>query len=416
MSTVQAANMAAYERSMTIRKVLGFTLLAIMLPIIGPVIGTAMLWDAVDRGFRGNPRTGILMRAVDAFDKWSSKYNHKFVRHKEDAFMVNAAILYGIVVPLVFYGCMWHTLTHGFSLKLAFLYNVLRIGPYFMNFAYVYTLCHKEGHSRVGLWADPVNPAMRYLFNWWAGLFYGVVPATFAYGHTRNHHKYNNSSLDIVSTADTPRDSFVNWVSYLPRFTLYATNISGIYQFWAEGDMKSVVAMLVGSLVHATFVLMAMRTHTMFGLAYAIYPLLENVILLAAINWTWHGFIDPTEPDNEYVNSTTIFDGQINVLEEDFHVLHHSHCGVHWTESKRLLEARMDKYEEKVATIFRDTHPIELFFIMIFRDYKMLAEKFVDLSDKLTMEEKEQLMKDRLRACAWGPLAVPTSREARKFD
>ena len=34
---------------------------------------------------------------------------------------------------------------------MAWAYNVLRIGPYFMNFAYVYTLCHKEGHSQLGL-------------------------------------------------------------------------------------------------------------------------------------------------------------------------------------------------------------------------------------------------------------------------
>ena len=44
-------------------------------------------------------------------------------------------------------------LRFGFNLPLCAAYHVLRIGPYFMNFAYVYTLCHKEGHSFTGLYA-----------------------------------------------------------------------------------------------------------------------------------------------------------------------------------------------------------------------------------------------------------------------
>ena len=42
----------------------------------------------------------------------------------------------------------------------------------------------------------------RNVFNWWVGLFYGVLPSSFAYGHSINHHKYNNGPLDVVSTSD----------------------------------------------------------------------------------------------------------------------------------------------------------------------------------------------------------------------
>ena len=33
------------------------------------------------------------------------------------------------------------------QLTLCWLYHVIRMGPMFMNFAYVYSLCHKEGHA-----------------------------------------------------------------------------------------------------------------------------------------------------------------------------------------------------------------------------------------------------------------------------
>ena len=103
-----------------------------------------------------------------------------------------AVMLYGVLLPILFGWCAHRTHTHGFSLALAFVYNVVRIGPHFMNFAYVYTLCHKEGHSRVGMWRAPYSTLLGNVFNYYIGLFYGVLPSTFAVGHTRNHHTYNN--------------------------------------------------------------------------------------------------------------------------------------------------------------------------------------------------------------------------------
>ena len=57
---------------------------------------------------------------------------------------------------------------------MCYVYHVLRIGPFFMNFAYVYSLCHKEGHAtaaRTGLWAPPFDRSgpLRHVYNWWIG-------------------------------------------------------------------------------------------------------------------------------------------------------------------------------------------------------------------------------------------------------
>merc|ERR1719359_1548857 len=118
-----------------------------------------------------------------------------------------------------------------------------------MNFAYVYTLCHKEGHSRSGLFSDKYNDSfvMRNIFNWWVGLFFGVMPSTFRFGHSVNHHRYNNGREDCVTTSDKPRDSPVNFIAYLYRFALYATNISTVYQFILEGCYGVAWKMVIGS-------------------------------------------------------------------------------------------------------------------------------------------------------------------------
>merc|ERR1719421_702544 len=137
--------------------------------------------------------------------------------------MVNSAIAYGIFVPLMFAMAWWHHSIYGFSVAAFLVYHVIRIGPYFMNFAYVYTLCHKEGHSRRGLWKGNYNNlVLRNFFNWWIGLFYGVLPSSFAYGHSINHHRYNNGPNDIITTSDKPRDNYLCFIAYLPRWLLYA--------------------------------------------------------------------------------------------------------------------------------------------------------------------------------------------------
>ena len=45
--------------------------------------------------------------------------------------------------------------------------------------------------------------------------------------------------------------------------------------------------------------------------------------MLACIQWCWHGFVDPQDPENPFVGSITLLDGPINVLGEDYHVVHH---------------------------------------------------------------------------------------------
>lgn len=402
----------------------GLIILVCCGPPVGAVIFAAMVWEACDRNFRGGfvdskcELSGfIFAKCVPWLEQTTRKFNSKFVKRSDDAYMVNCIVAYGVIVPMLFGACAWYTYTnHGrINYGLAFLYHLVRIGPFFMNFAYVYTLCHKEGHSRSGLYSQPYNNSVfiRNVFNWWVGMFYGVLPATFAYGHSINHHRYNNGPLDIISTADKPRDSFVNWVAYLPRYLLYAVNVSTIQQFWSEGNYKVVRKTFVGTVYF--FIWLAINAYVIsptFCIAYVAFPFFEATLLLSAVNWSWHAFLDPNDPTNEYVQSITILDGCINVLNEDFHVVHHQVPGAHWTDHPKHVQKLWDQYIENRASCFRTTHAFEIFGMSVARDYDALASKFVDLHGEkdgntpLTHDEKVALMKERLRGCWWGPRVV----------
>jgi hypothetical protein len=103
-----------------------------------------------------------------------------------------------------------------------------------MNFADVYTLCHKEGHARSGLFG--------------LACFMASCQPRLPMGTPFNHHRYNNGPLDIITTSDKPRDNFANWRPYLPRYFLYSVNISAILQFSRENNSKVVYNVFGGTL------------------------------------------------------------------------------------------------------------------------------------------------------------------------
>lgn len=324
------------------------------------------------------------------------------------------------------------------SIPICFIYHVIRVGPYVMSFAYVYTLCHKEGHAtaaKTGLFAKPFDHqgSLRHIFNWWVGLFYGVIPSSFAIGHSINHHKYNNGPNDVVSTTDTPRDSVMAWVCYIPRFARYSSNISTTRQFITEGKHDVALRIIYGSLWYVAFFgLVAQMFGLKFAVAYLCYPFLENVLLLATVNWSWHAFVDPNDHTNEYVSAITLVNGPINVLNEDAHVVHHQYPGVHWTRHPELLKKHSDRYASSLASVFYGTHTFELVGFILTKNYDKLADRFVgylpsdgpgsvlggdynktnhkmaSLAGKspecpVPHAERVKILKARLRECQWGP-------------
>mmetsp|Transcript_7733 Transcript_7733/g.20900 ORF Transcript_7733/g.20900 Transcript_7733/m.20900 type:complete len:517 (-) Transcript_7733:216-1766(-) len=414
---------------------------AITLVLVGPPIGlvvfTSMIWEAIDRGFdggfvdSGKELTGfIFTKFIPWLENKTHAFNNQFVKRPEDAYMINCIFAYGVLVPGMFFACAWHVHHYGLSVWVAFAYHLLRIGPYFMNFAYVYTLAHKEGHAFVGPFTGRCNQSfiLRNVVNWWIGMFYGVLPAVFTYGHSVNHHRYSNGPLDVVTNADKPRDNFFNWVAYVPRFLLYNVNISTVIQFVNEGKWKTALKVVYGSAYF--FAWMGIWVWALgpgFAMVYVAFPFFEAGILLAAVNWSWHAFFDPSEPDNEFVQSITILDGTINVLNEDSHVVHHQYPGAHWTEHPKHLDKFWEQYVDRRGSVFRKTHAFEIFGMSVARDYDALAHKFADLKGEktgnmLTHQEKVVLIKKRLRGCWWGPRAqnknafLATGEKTQKTD
>lgn len=379
----------------SVMHLLGFLFIAVSLPPVGIICGCGYVWYYIDP---------VTLRVCRLLSKLMAPFSEKFVRNKADTFLVPVLLLQAVAIPLMFACCLYYHLNYGFSLTHAFVYHLIRTGPFVSNFAYAYTLCHKEGHSsRVGMFQKPYSYLLQNVWNWWIGVFYGVVPSTFAFGHSLNHHTYNNDRDDVVTTWDRPRDSFFNYVRYLPRWLSYSINISTVVQFAKEKNFIVVKGMLAGSFYYSSFLAVFFYINPTFAAVYLLYPLVEASLLLSAINWSWHSFLDP-DTKNVFAHSVTIFNGPetSNVLNEDYHVVHHQYPGAHWTKHPALYEKHKQEYIDNKATCFDNTHAMELFFLAVASQYEILADKFVDVSGKMSREEVVALIKTRLRTCSWG--------------
>ena len=127
-----------------------------------------------------------------------------------------------------------------------------------------------------------------------------------------------------------------------------------------------------------------------------MHPIASCIFLLAAINYTWHAWTDPSEPKNIYKNSITILEGQYNVYNEDYHVEHHKRPQTHWREYTVNYEKHMDEYKSNRAVVFQDTQAFEVFFLILFSDFEKMADKFVDLNGDMSRDEIIALLKHRL--------------------
>jgi len=372
---------------------LGLAMLLAILPFFGLVMGSSVVWIVLD--------CGSTMRLSYGVNKLMRPLTTTFMKHEEDGFIMLVIVTAGVILPALSFYNLWYTATYGFNVYMWFAYHVYRVGPMAMHFAIVNTLAHKEGHTYTGMFKKPYNSVLRYAFNFWIGLFYGLAPSTYTYGHSRNHHAYNNEQGDVVSTGDRARDNFLNYLAYIPRWFAYHVNITTYMQFSAEANDEYAGKMVFGSAYYLTFVGMCGYVSPVYALAYLLYPLLESGVFLSAINWAWHAFNDPVDVSNEYISSITILGGPFNVLHEDYHVVHHQYPGTHWTKHPALFDKHKDDYIKHQATIFENCHAMEIFILSVTRQYKWLATKFVDLSGKLTLDDKATLLKQRLQAVTW---------------
>lgn len=402
----QTLNEAAEGRTFALKLKYALFLLAtsvLLLPIpwLVVVIALTMLWVGIIGWTYKTAPARWLSEKLNAGALWLAR---KILKDERDSPYLFSYIGIGIYAPLLFIGSYYFQVVYldannhwGWENWLAALAsNVLNYGPYFAFFSQVATMIHKEGHTPKGMFKKPFE-----VFNNFHGhflsLLYGHVPQGYPMGHMRIHHKHDNAAEDVTSTILYNRSHAARFLIYLLEFAFFWTGISVAHYHYKKGKMEEFRKMVFGMLAFYGFMAAVMYINFWFGFAYLLIPHLSCIFLLAAINYTWHAWTDPSEPKNIYKNSITVLDGQYNVYNEDFHVEHHKRPQTHWREYPVNYAKHIDEYKKNRAVIFRDTQAFEVFFLILFNDFEKMADKFVDLNGDMSREDIIALLKHRLQ-------------------
>ncbi|KAL3920817.1 MAG: hypothetical protein SGILL_003069 [Bacillariaceae sp.] len=379
----------------------GSTIFFCALPFVTFQIICCTLWEFLDQS------TLRMCELATKLNTLTGPYQEWLVSNPKDSFVVNTTIWLGFCLPCYFlYEAYCQTHSDHFIWWRAALYNIVRIGPMYRNFMYVYVLCHKEAHCFGKIWKSPYDRLLGNIYNYYVGFFHGVLPGPFTQSHIYNHHKYDNAKLDVYSTGAFPRDSFFYFLHYIYVWFLYALNISTMVQFYKENKMRRVFNTFLGTAFFATMVAAVWHfCGPLFTAVYVLYPVIEGNILLAMVNFTWHAFIDPEDPDNDYVNSVTILEGLNFCLSEEYHVVHHQYAGIHWSRHEEMYEKHKEDYIRCTATVFQKCNLFVIWGMIVAKDYEGLTEHYVQLEPDekkhLSKQELAQLLKERLQCTTW---------------
>mmetsp|Transcript_8840 Transcript_8840/g.23201 ORF Transcript_8840/g.23201 Transcript_8840/m.23201 type:complete len:440 (-) Transcript_8840:31-1350(-) len=372
-------------------------------PWLAAVVAVSLVWDALLWKPAWRSRPGRALWAL--IERASTAAAPHLLQDTRDAMLL--PIVFPLVVyPTVLFAACAHLQPRDapFSLPLMFAYHVLRMGPYFRFFAHACVMIHKEGHFARGLFK---YGALNRVLEWYVAFYYGHVPESYRLGHTGIHHGHNNDYADVTTTLPFDRSRPWNYVLYVGEFFLYWSGLSVALYYWRKKDFDRCARMLQGTFAfYGVGVALAVLDYRI-ALGYFLLAHFEVMVYMSAMNYVWHAFVDPADPDNEYIHSITILDGQYKVLNEDYHVVHHLKPSLHWSLMEDEYLNNVDEYRRNRATIFRDTHEFELFFWILFKRFDLLAEHFVDLDDKMTYEQKLALVMYRLQPIdRAGPLAT----------
>lgn len=373
-----------------------FSILLPALPLFAFLItSTEVVWYAMIRVCNMLP---FLYTLRSATAKYFENIGAQVFKDKRNAPYLFPILWLTVATPSLFYWAYSSHAAYGFSVTTLLTYHFLRLLPRYRSFAYLHVLLHKEGHDANGFFKwEFLNFGVLHFF---VGIFYGALPYSYSMYHNKIHHHFDGDIDDVGNTnVDLDRSSPWAIMYYFPRFLMYWSGLTPLIYFISVGKWRFAANTVVGQIYMGICWFACYKLAGFwFTLLYLFFPFIESTLFFGGISYLWHAFCDPSDPQNPYVDSITIVGGLDNIYNEDFHVVHHTKPMIHWTEYEQHYKDNVDQYEKYNATIFTDCEEGMLLYWLFAQKWDEMVDHFVDLSGKLTREEKKELLLYRLKA------------------
>jgi hypothetical protein len=126
-----------------------------------------------------------------------------------------------------------------------------------------------------------------------------VVPNNYGVAHMKIHHRWHNDVDDVHTNLDLDRTRLSSFLIYTPRFTLYFTGLSPIALFVKRREWGLLLKLVYGMVAYYGLTAALFAWDPIFCLAYWVFPHMEAIVLLCAISYLWHAFVEVSDPGNQ---------------------------------------------------------------------------------------------------------------------
>ena len=306
----------------------------------------------------------------------------KFIRDERDLPFVYLTIKISVtLIPLgiLLYmpfiaGWLWWAI----AILYAYLNNFVFKGPFgLMLHCTSYRLFFKKEYR-----------LLNHYLPWIVAPFFGHSPETYFTHHIGMHHAENNLKDDESSTMPFKRDSLKDFSIYFGKFLFRGVYDLAIY-FFHKKRKKLMYRSVRGELLFILFCIVLSFISFKATLWVFIIPMFIYRLVAMMGNWAQHSFVDRNDPGNEYKNSITCINTKYNLKcwNDGYHISHHERQTMHWTEHPVYFKKTLDKYIANDAIVFDGIHFLHVFIWLMRNRYDLLANNFVNLSDKFKSQE-----------------------------
>lgn len=195
---------------------------------------------------------------------------------------------------------------------------------------------------------------------------------------------------------DYDRTSRLDFLKYLAENTWTVVGTDPYTYFKAKNDELNRKRMLWGMLRYYLFFAAVFLYDWRVGILYVLVPLLVMNFISALTAWVQHAFHDTARPDNYFANTVTVY-GEVNFMNEGYHLSHHHLSSLHWTEMPAHHQRLRGRMRESGSLVFRDMDFLDLFVeLTVLRRTKVLAERLVPW-EPMTRDQRLDLLAKRTK-------------------
>lgn len=225
---------------------------------------------------------------------------------------------------------------------------------------------------------------MNKIIPWGLGPFFGQTPETYFNHHLGMHHPENNMEDDLSSTLSYRRDSIRGFIKYFVKFFFIGVGELAYY-FSKKRRRKLMKSTIIGELSWVTIVVLLSLVSFKATLVVFILPFVFTRFMMMAGNWGQHAFVDADSPENCYRNSITCINVAYNkkCFNDGYHIVHHLKPALHYTDMPGEFTQNLHRYANEKAIVFRGLDFFMVWFLLMTKNYKTLADRFVHLDNML---------------------------------